>query len=180
MNPHKIFDESEVDEIIRDFYDDYCTIRRMLIDEGLMTRDSNRYQVVIKDGVKTDNKINTEMDRIRMDRKIELKRQYKETKLQMGVLKIECLKNGKLFIESGQNIPGRFNRYQFELKHGVHQNAELQSDWNNFGSDAFKFELLEELKEPDENRSDIYKQLERLKEKWIEKLQPFNEKGYNR
>jgi len=175
---NKIYEESEVDEIIRGFYDDHCTIRRMMIDEGLMTRNSSKYQKVIKEAGAVNFAQNSNKDKSMMDRKLELKRLYKETKPQMGVMKIECLENGEIFIEAGQNIPGRFNRYKFELKHGAHQSKDLQSDWNKFGSDSFRFELLEELKDPESDRYALNKQLEKLKEKWLDKLQPFYNKGY--
>lgn len=45
------YKETEVDEIINSLYDDHCTIRRMLIDEGVMKRISQAYWLV-KDKLK--------------------------------------------------------------------------------------------------------------------------------
>lgn len=40
---HKIYSEREVNLIIADFYDDFCTIRRDLIGERLLARDTTGY-----------------------------------------------------------------------------------------------------------------------------------------
>ena len=39
----RIYSEREVNIIIADFHDDFCTIRRDMIGEGLMDRDKNGY-----------------------------------------------------------------------------------------------------------------------------------------
>ncbi|MBR3430360.1 MAG: metalloregulator ArsR/SmtB family transcription factor [Clostridia bacterium] len=39
----RIYSEREVNLIIADFYDDFCTIRRDMIGEGLMNRDARGY-----------------------------------------------------------------------------------------------------------------------------------------
>jgi predicted transcriptional regulator len=40
--------ENNVNEIITELYDDYCTIRRLLIEEGMMKRDKQFYWVTTK------------------------------------------------------------------------------------------------------------------------------------
>jgi excisionase family DNA binding protein len=39
----KVYSESEVNEIIQKFYDDFCTVRREFIIEQMMTRANGRY-----------------------------------------------------------------------------------------------------------------------------------------
>ena len=39
----RIYSEREINIIIADFYDDFCTIRRDMIGEGLMDRDTRGY-----------------------------------------------------------------------------------------------------------------------------------------
>ena len=58
-------------------------------------------------------------------------------------------------------------------------NNLLQEDWNKYGEKAFVFEVLEVLKEKEEGFSDIKEELKKLEEKWLEKLQPFGERGYH-
>lgn len=40
---NKSYDEKEVNEIIEGFFDDYCTIRRDMISEGIMEREGTTY-----------------------------------------------------------------------------------------------------------------------------------------
>ena len=49
---NKSYKENEVDEIINRFYGDHCTIRRLLIEEGMMKRDKQIYRLIINNGVK--------------------------------------------------------------------------------------------------------------------------------
>ncbi len=97
----------------------------------------------------------------------------------MGVFQIRNTVNEKVFIGSTLNLDGIFNRHEFQLKAGVHQNKSLQSDWNEFSADKFEFEILEEVfprENPDYNYESDLEVLENL---WLEKYQPFGEKGYN-
>ncbi len=43
FEPHKIYSEREVNIIIADYHDDFCTIRRDMISEGLLARDERGY-----------------------------------------------------------------------------------------------------------------------------------------
>ena len=85
----------------------------------------------------------------------------------------------KVFIGSTLNLDGIFNRHEFQLKMGVHRNKILQADWNEFGAENFAVEVLEEVF-PRENPEYNYKaDLEVLEDLWLEKLEPYGEKGYN-
>ena len=109
--------------------------------------------------------------------KKELKNWYKQTLRPMGIFQIHNLMNEKILIGSTMNLKGILNRHKFELKNKSHKNTELQNDWNKFGERNFVFEILEEL-EPREGL-DYKKELKFLENLWLEKLQPFGEKGYN-
>lgn len=39
----KVYEEQEVNDLITRFHEDYCTIRRDMISEGILERDGNRY-----------------------------------------------------------------------------------------------------------------------------------------
>jgi hypothetical protein len=45
--------------------------------------------------------------------KKELKKQYTQTMQPMGVCQVKNLANGKIFIDSGQNIQGKINSCKF-------------------------------------------------------------------
>lgn len=65
------------------------------------------------------------------------------------------------------------------LKNGGNPNKTLQNEWDEFGEGAFVIEVLEELKTEETERSKIKKELEKLEEKWLVKLKPYGENGYN-
>jgi group I intron endonuclease len=113
-----------------------------------------------------------------MDRK-EIKRKYKQTSPPMGVYQIRNQVNGKIYIGSSKNLTGIFNRYKFQLKNGSHMNSELQKEFSQFGEESFCFEVLDNLKIQDDPLYNYDDDLKTLEELWLEKLQPYDEKGYN-
>jgi hypothetical protein len=113
-----------------------------------------------------------------MDKRKELKMLYKETRPVAGVYQIKNAKNGKVLIDSLPDIRS-FNGKKFQLSIGKHFNAGLQAEYNEFGGDAFTFDILETLKEKDEPGFDREKELKKLLQKHLDLLQPFGEKGYN-
>jgi len=114
-----------------------------------------------------------------MDHKKELKEEYKEMPIQAGVFKITNKENGKVYIGSFNNLK-RLNGLKFMLRTNTFTNPLLQNEWNEFGTDAFTIETVEMLKKPEEGYFDEKKELEKLEQKWIEQLQPFGDKGYNK
>ncbi|MGI2328791.1 GIY-YIG nuclease family protein [Planococcus sp. YIM B11945] len=113
-----------------------------------------------------------------MDRKKELKMQYKETAVKAGVYEIKNTKNGKRFIGSTSNLK-TLNGVKFMLENGSHTNKELQKDWTAQGAGVFEVNVLEEVKEQNDPLFNLKKELERLEEKWLDKVQPFEEQRYN-
>jgi GIY-YIG catalytic domain len=114
-----------------------------------------------------------------MNRRDELKQQYKEIEIKAGIYQIKNTQNGKVFIGSTRNVK-TLNGKRFELKAGASYNKELQQEWNEYGEDAFVIEMLETIKVDEEKYNNLKKDLEKLEEKWLEKLQPFGERGYNK
>jgi len=114
-----------------------------------------------------------------MDRRKVLKQAYKETPRSMGVLQITNEKNGKRLILGSMNLPGSINSQRFQLNIGSHRNKELQADWQLFGSKAFSFEVLENLKPAEFAPEEWRAAVDDMEEKWKAQLQPFGEKGYN-
>ncbi|WP_416825108.1 GIY-YIG nuclease family protein [Ectobacillus polymachus] len=114
-----------------------------------------------------------------MDRKKELKQLYKETPIEAGVYQIKNMKNQKIFIGSTRNLKS-LNGAKFTLDMGSHTNKELQEEWRQFGKDAFTFEVLEILKKKDTPYFNEKEALLEIEDKWVEQLQPYGERGYNR
>jgi hypothetical protein len=108
-----------------------------------------------------------------------LKQEYQQNHRQTGVFQIRNLVNGKVFVGSGLDLPGIMNRHRFELTLGEHRNSKLQTEWNEFGSESFAFEVLDQLTPREAPAADSRADLASLEELWLEKLQPFAERGYN-
>jgi len=109
----------------------------------------------------------------------ELNREYVERLKPAGVYQVKNLANGKVLLGSSLNLEGPLNRHKFMLKIGSHTNKALQQDWNEFGSEQFAFEILEEVQRKDDSNFNLKDELTLLEMIWLEKLQPFGECGYN-
>lgn len=107
-----------------------------------------------------------------MDRKKELKQQYKQMKPQMGVFIVRCNVDKKCFIQATKDLRGVMNGCLARLSGGGHPYLELQKEWNKLGADNFTIEILEELSyDADESKTDYTDDLALLQMIWEEKLQ---------
>ena len=113
-----------------------------------------------------------------VDRKKELKKSFKEDKPQVGIYQIKNTKNNKVLVASSLNLK-TINGAIFQLKMGSHKNSTLQDDWKKYGEECFLFEILEVLKQESDDRLDIKRSLAEMEERWLEQLQPYDERGYN-
>ncbi len=104
-----------------------------------------------------------------MDRR-DLIRKYKETPRPAGVYRVRNTVNGKSVVGSSPNLPGILNRQRFQLERGAHTNRDLQKDWNEFGSEKFIFETLDQLEPSSEANYDPSEDLRVLLQMWLEKL----------
>ena len=114
-----------------------------------------------------------------MDKKEKIK-QYKNTARDMGVFAIENTSNQKILVESSKDLNAIMNRYKVELGFGSCRNTTLQKEWNEHGEEAFVFKILEVLEPLDDPSYDPTEDLQFLKDHWIDKLQPFDDQGYNK
>jgi hypothetical protein len=108
-----------------------------------------------------------------------LKKTYQQTPRPMGVFLIRNNRSDKVFLGAGMDLPGAINRHKFQLNAGGHPNQQLQADWNELGSDSFAFEIVDELTPRADQQMDYRAELNFLEKMWLEKLQPFDERGYN-
>lgn len=113
-----------------------------------------------------------------MDKKA-AKLAYKASRRPMGVFAVRNLVNGKVFVGSSTDLSAIFNRIRFQLYAGAHPVKELEADWKRYGTGKFEFEVLEELPPQTDSNYDPAADLETLEDLWLEKLQPFGDKGYN-
>jgi group I intron endonuclease len=61
-----------------------------------------------------------------------------------GIYTIENLVNGKIYLGYAVGFRKRWSKHKSELNNKKHSNCHLQHAWNEYGSDQFKFEVLEE------------------------------------
>ena len=89
---------------------------------------------------------------------------------------IYCIKNkinGKRYIGQTTDYRQRKTNHRYHLKAGSHVNKELQKDYNKYGKNSFKFEIIDD---------DIpHEDLEDWEMYYIEEIYgTFSNKGYNK
>lgn len=185
FEPGRRYSEQEVTGLIVPVFDDYCTIRRLLVDEGLIRRDDSGYW---REGMPGDyaGKLPWPLPEAsgpgrgrKVTDRTEMKRMYKQSRPGMGVYQIRNTANGKVYVGSSQNLEGTRNSRLFQLRMGkVVFSRELQKELNEFGAERFEFSVLGVL-DGTEPGSTLEQALSALELQWLEKLQPFGERGYN-
>lgn len=113
-----------------------------------------------------------------MNRREELKQMYKEIKIEAGVYQIKNVKNGKVLVVGTPNLK-TMNGKRFELQMATCMNKSLQQEWNQYGEDAFVFEILEVIEPKKDPYYDLKDIVNKREEHWIAELQSFGEHGYN-
>jgi len=111
--------------------------------------------------------------------KKELINQYKQTVQPMGIFQIRNTITGKLFLGSAKDLRGIINSNRFQLKNGLHRNKELQKDFDEAGEKSFVFEIVDYLQPAEDMKCDYTAELKMLEEMWLEKLKPYEQRGYN-
>lgn len=184
FDPDRFYTEKEVNGILKGAYEDFATIRRYLIEYGLMERkpDGSKYWVK-KEAAGQDNRIENsginEKKVEEMERRKELLDQYRHMKKEAGVYQIRNTAENKVFVLATPELK-TMNGKRFQLQMGSFLNRELQEDWNRLGEDTFAFEVLEVLEEKEDGFFDEKEELKKLEKKWLEKLQPYGDRGYNK
>jgi group I intron endonuclease len=95
----------------------------------------------------------------------------------VGIYKITNLKNGKLYIGESINIEKRWENHFFDLVKKQHHNFRLQQDFNIYGINNFKPELL--FKIPYTTYEDTKKRLIKHEQEQIEKELSLGKTLYN-
>jgi len=166
------YPEKQIDNIISEVFEDYCTIRRYFVDEKMMMRKKGIYRVNPDYRPQFDDQSGlTREKKIKMDKKTELKKAYKLSPPPMGVYQVKNFETGSIFIGSAKNNNGMINRHTFELSTHNHHIRELQETWDKTKDKNIKFEILDELEPKDDPTYNYSEDLTELETLWIEKLQ---------
>ncbi|SRR6266540_2956064 len=118
-------------------------------------------------------------------RKRELTTAYRQSLRPMGIYQIRNLVNGKIFVDRSIDLEAARNRHQFVTAMDRPPIPELLPDWQIYGGKRFVFEVLDQVTPEDEVADETVRQrykgeLDDLLELWLEKLQPYGSKGYNK
>ncbi|UFS70347.1 metalloregulator ArsR/SmtB family transcription factor [Geomonas sp. RF6] len=178
------YSEQEVTDLILPLFHDYCMIRRLLVEEGLVRREGATYwrekdlpspaAEALPQALQKGPKSTTQETR-----RTELKRAYKERAPEMGIYQIRNKVNGKIYVGSSRNLEGTRNSRLFQLRMGkIVFNRELQADVTEYGADSFEFTTVDVL-DTGKGAGDVPQRLAALELEWLAKLQPFGERGYN-
>jgi hypothetical protein len=179
FEPDRVYTEKEVNAVLKGAYEDFATIRRYLIEYGLMGRKANGSQYWVKIELSEPVKNKDARKAEEMDRRKELLEEYKQMKKEAGVYQIRNKTNGKVLVIAAPDLKS-MNGKKFQLQMGTtFLDRQLQEDWKSLGEDAFAFEVLEVLEEKEEGFFDKKEELKKLEKKWLDKLQPYGDRGYN-
>lgn len=90
----------------------------------------------------------------------------------IGVYAIICLENRKIYIGQSTNMKKRWSNHRYKLKRNEHYATRLQSAWNKYGEDSFRFFVIEQTTKAKAYERELY---------WIKKLKPYKPtNGFNR
>ena len=187
LEPGRRYVESELNELIARRYEDYCTVRRGLIEEGLAGRCDGVYWLrpapttsaaSADSGAPASANAGQEDTMDKQTRK-ELKQSYKLTERQAGIYCVRNRSTGRLLVGSTVNLRGALNRQRFLLETVCHPCAALEQDWRRLGAEHFDFEVLATVEPSSEPGFDPEAALVELEQAWIAQLQPPSERCYN-
>jgi hypothetical protein len=88
----------------------------------------------------------------------------------MGVYRVANRVTGHAIVAASRDLTANLNRHQAQLSMGAHPSRLLQAEWNQYGPEAFTFEVLDALEPPDRAGYDPLEDLTALEDVWLEKL----------
>jgi hypothetical protein len=109
----------------------------------------------------------------------ELKNHYKQTFVPPGVFVIRNTVNHRVYLDASPNPQAAMNRHRFELTMRGHRNPQLQSDWLAHGAHAFRFEVLDQIRQSAQPDFDYVAELATLLALWRDELAGSATPAYN-
>jgi hypothetical protein len=177
------YNEPEVTGLVAPLFDDHCTIRRLLVDAGLIRRQDGTYW---RDGQPGDaappppQPRETSMTQpATKAARATARRLYKQTRPDVGIYQLRNTANGRIYVGSAENLEAARTSRLFQLNMGkVVFSREMQRDLDEFGAGSFEFSVLEIL-DAAVPEADCRRKLAALHLRWLDRLQPFGDRGYN-
>jgi hypothetical protein len=105
----------------------------------------------------------------------EMKKQYKETPVPMGVFLIRNAQTNQFVLGASRNLSGSLNMYKFVLKMSrpndtLLKNPKMLEDYRAQGEGTFEFKVLDTLKPREDPGWDPSEDLKVLEKMWLEEL----------
>ncbi|BAH08256.1 GIY-YIG nuclease family protein [Clostridium kluyveri] len=95
-------------------------------------------------------------------------KEYKQREIEMGIIRIYNTITGYCFVDISNNLYKPFEGIKFQLELGRFKSKQLQKDWNIYGQEPFKFDVVEKLKiDEDATNKQDKDDLEELLQLWI-------------
>lgn len=72
--------------------------------------------------------------------------EYKQREIEMGIIRIYNTITEYCFVDISNNLYKPFEGIKFQLELGRFKSKQLQKDWNTYGQETFKFDVVKKLK----------------------------------
>lgn|SRR5574340_940037 len=100
-----------------------------------------------------------------MNKRKEISNAFKTRRLKGGVYTITNMVNEKYITGCAADLKSMQNRFQFAITTGSAIHPKLQKEWDEYGAQAFTFEVLEELEQrPDQSPAEFVDELKTLEQ----------------
>ncbi|MPS94717.1 GIY-YIG nuclease family protein [Comamonas sp.] len=100
-----------------------------------------------------------------------LARDYKQAFPAMGIYAVRCDAADLLHLGASRNVDATLNRLRFELSNGSRRDGALARAWARHGAQAFRFDVVDRVKERDDPLFDYDAELQSLLLLWQQELQ---------
>jgi hypothetical protein len=128
LEPGRAYAEAELNALLAPIYPDYCTVRREMVDAGLLSRNGMVYHVIGEGHGPSWLKPRGEAP--------------PRTGDAAGVYAIVHLPSGRAFVGRGGGVERRLLSQRAQLDLGGHRCAALQEEGRTQGAEAFRFTVL--------------------------------------
>ncbi len=186
FEPGKTYPEAQVNEMITAAFEDYCLIRRLLVDEGYLARERGMYTRTSKPPLSALRNPITETcagrsngeKRMKHESKT-LREEYKLRETTAGIFRVVNNVTGTVFLGSALNLHGPLNRIEFGLDVGSFENQRMQEDFRRYGRENFTFEVVERIEPSQDPDFNVERELAKIEERYaatLDRGNTYNEK----
>ncbi|MFA7331146.1 MAG: metalloregulator ArsR/SmtB family transcription factor [Candidatus Delongbacteria bacterium] len=164
LEPGREYPERALNELFAVHHADYCTVRRELVDAGLLLREQQVYRLNPAWTPAGPSWLRE------MAAGPAPARNPEAGPAAAGVYCITHLASGRRFIARASGVESRLRSQRAQLELGLHRCAALQEDWSREGAAAFRLEVLATLEPAEESAFQRGRRLSALEREWRVRL----------